>query len=56
MEAAGEDRPGDVPVYLSDCSRLFSHTGWRPARTARDIIADIADWTAEHETQLAMVL
>lgn len=41
---AGTDRPGDVPVYLSDCSRLFSLTDWRPRRTARDVLEDIAAW------------
>ena len=25
-------RPGDVPIYVSDCSRLFAHTAWRPRR------------------------
>jgi CDP-paratose 2-epimerase len=56
VEAAGESRAGDVPVYLSDCTRLFGHTDWRPRRTARDTLADIARWTAEHETQLAEAL
>jgi CDP-paratose 2-epimerase len=41
---AGTDRPGDVPVYLSDCSRLFGMTDWRPRRTARDVLEDIAAW------------
>ncbi|HKG40035.1 MAG TPA: NAD-dependent epimerase/dehydratase family protein [Conexibacter sp.] len=42
--AAGEDRPGDVPLYLSDCSRLFGLTDWRPQRSARDVLEDIAAW------------
>ncbi len=41
---AGVERPGDVPVYLSDCSRLFGLTDWRPRRTARDVLEDIAAW------------
>ncbi len=27
-----ETRPGDVPIYLSDCSHLRSLTSWRPRR------------------------
>jgi CDP-paratose 2-epimerase len=54
--AGGEDRPGDVPVYLSDCTRLFEHTAWRPSRTARDTLADIAGWIAEHEAQIRSAL
>jgi len=47
--AAGEDRPGDVPVYLSDCARLFELTDWRPRRNARTVLEDVANWIREHE-------
>jgi CDP-paratose 2-epimerase len=56
VTAAGEDRPGDVPVYLSDCTRLFEHTDWRPRRTARDTLADIAAWIAEHDAEIRAAL
>jgi CDP-paratose 2-epimerase len=42
--AAGEERPGDVPLYVSDCSRLFALTDWRPRRDAREVLEDIAAW------------
>lgn len=51
--AADEDRPGDVPLYLSDCSRLFESTSWRPQRGAREILGDILDWVKENETAVA---
>jgi CDP-paratose 2-epimerase len=44
-----ETRPGDVPVYLSDCSRLHSLTSWRPSRGPRDVLADLLAWSTEHE-------
>jgi CDP-paratose 2-epimerase len=44
-----ETRPGDVPIYLSDCSRLFARTSWRPRRSPRDVLADILAWTLAHE-------
>jgi CDP-paratose 2-epimerase len=56
VHAGGEDRPGDVPVYLSDCTRLFEHTAWRPSRTPRETLADIAGWIAEHEAQIRSAL
>jgi CDP-paratose 2-epimerase len=56
VTAGGEDRPGDVPVYISDCARLFEHTEWRPRRTARDTLADIAGWIAEHEPEIRSAL
>ena len=38
------ERPGDVPVYLSDCSALFEHTDWRPRRDAETVMRDIWEW------------
>jgi CDP-paratose 2-epimerase len=54
--AAGEDRPGDVPVYISDCSRLYSMTDWRPRRSARKVLEDIANWITEHQDAVRSAL
>lgn len=51
-----ETRPGDVPVYLSDCSRLGSLTSWRPRRGPRDVLADLLDWSTAHEDSLRAAL
>ncbi len=56
VSIAGEDRPGDVPVYISDCSRLYAHTAWRPSRSARDVLEDIAEWIARHEAAIVAAL
>ena len=56
VTAAGEDRLGDIPVYISDCTRLFAHTDWRPSRSAREILADISGWIGEHEAAVADAL
>jgi CDP-paratose 2-epimerase len=54
--AEPENRPGDVPVYLSDCSRLHSLTSWRPSRGPRDVLADLLAWSAAHEDELRAAL
>lgn len=51
-----ETRPGDVPIYLSDCSRLFARTSWRPKRDARDTLADLLEWTVAHEDAVGEAL
>lgn len=51
-----ESRPGDVPIYLSDCSRLHSITSWRPRRSPRDVLSDILDWSVLHEQALREAL
>jgi CDP-paratose 2-epimerase len=52
ISSVPEDRAGDVPIYLSDCSRLFERTKWRPSRTARDTLSDLAAWIDDHADQL----
>jgi CDP-paratose 2-epimerase len=51
-----ENRRGDIPIYLSDCTRLFAFTDWRPRRGAREILTDIHSWIVEHEGALAATL
>ncbi|HEX3608976.1 MAG TPA: NAD-dependent epimerase/dehydratase family protein [Solirubrobacterales bacterium] len=56
IEADPETRPGDVPIYLSDCSRLHSLTSWRPSRGPREVLADLLNWSAAHEDSLRAAL
>ena len=54
--AAEEPRPGDVPVYLSDCDRLFRHSGWRPRRDPRGILGDVFEWVQANEQAVRSAL
>lgn len=54
--AVADHRPGDVPVYLSDCAYLHSLTSWRPRRGPRDVLADLLDWSAQYEDELRAAL
>ena len=56
LGSEAQSRPGDVPVYVSDCSSLFARTAWRPRRTPREILADIFDWIATNERPLRSTL
>jgi len=56
VRSAGEDRPGDIPIYISDCTHLYEMTDWRPRRSAAEILADIHAWVVEHEAALASAL
>jgi CDP-paratose 2-epimerase len=52
IEHVTDERRGDVPVYISDCTLLFDHSDWRPRRSARQVLADINDWTVANESSL----
>jgi CDP-paratose 2-epimerase len=51
-----QERPGDVPVYLSDCTRLFGHTEWRPRRSPEDVLQDVFEWITAHEREVRTAL
>jgi CDP-paratose 2-epimerase len=51
-----ETRQGDVPVYLSDCTRLFGLDEWRPRRSPERVLADIHEWIAADEQRIAEAL
>jgi CDP-paratose 2-epimerase len=56
LSAGTEGRPGDVPLYLSDCSRLFEATDWRPARSPREVLTEILAWVEDNEAAVAASL
>ncbi len=51
-----ETRAGDVPVYLSDCGKLFGLDEWRPRRSAERVLADIHEWVASDPERIADAL
>jgi CDP-paratose 2-epimerase len=56
IEPVLETRQGDVPIYLSDCARLFGLDEWRPRRSARDVLTDIHMWVASDPERIAAAL
>jgi CDP-paratose 2-epimerase len=56
IEAVPETRRGDVPIYLSDCGRLFELDEWRPRRGSEQVLADIHGWIAADPERIAQAL
>jgi CDP-paratose 2-epimerase len=42
----------DVPLYVSDCNRLFSRSDWRPKRSVEILVVDIFQWIRANESAL----
>ncbi len=51
-----ETRQGDVPIYLSDCERIFGLDEWRPQRSAEQVLSDIHAWIASDPERIAAAL
>ncbi|MGN6798796.1 MAG: NAD-dependent epimerase/dehydratase family protein [Gaiellaceae bacterium] len=56
VTASTETRPGDVPYYVSDCTKLEALSGWRPARSVAETVGDVDAWLVENHDLLLPVL
>jgi CDP-paratose 2-epimerase len=56
IDPVEETRVGDVPIYISDCRKLFGLDEWRPRRSAERVLADIHDWIAADPERIAVAL
>jgi CDP-paratose 2-epimerase len=46
-------RPGDQPIYITDCGKLERHTGWRPEITLERTLRLLCEFWEEHHKVLA---
>lgn len=49
-------REGDVPLYVTDGSDTERALGWKPGRTIRTVVEDIAGWISSNKEALRPVL
>jgi CDP-paratose 2-epimerase len=56
VHASAGERANDIPVYISDCTRLFGLTDWRPSADQTAILTDTYSWIVENERALALAL
>jgi CDP-paratose 2-epimerase len=51
-----ENRAADIPLYLTDNSRVTESTGWTPTRSADMILEEVCAWLREHQGALRPLL
>lgn len=56
IEPVPERRHGDVPIYVSDCERLYSRTTWRPRRDPGEILDDTWRWIVDNADSISRAL
>ncbi|WP_138499129.1 NAD-dependent epimerase/dehydratase family protein [Nostoc sp. PA-18-2419] len=49
-------RQGDIPIYVTDCSKISHKTGWKPIMNPERTLKDIYNWIVEYETMLKPIL
>ena len=50
------ERPGDIPWFVTDTTRLHELSDWRPSSTLGAILSDVHDWILENERELGPAL
>ncbi len=50
-----ETRPGDIPWYITDNREVSAALGWRPSRSAGDVVRDIAAWLRDNPTIVSTI-
>lgn len=53
---AGFSRPADVPVYITDNTRISILSGWKPECSPLEIVTDIYQWIIDNRLQLERIL
>lgn len=51
-----ENRKGDIPLYITDNTKITTEIGWQPKRNVRDIVTDTFNWIHQNEKQLEPIL
>ncbi|MEH2069897.1 MAG: NAD-dependent epimerase/dehydratase family protein [Nostoc sp.] len=49
-------RQGDIPIYITDSSKIIFKTGWKPIMNPEQTLKDIYHWILEYETILKPIL
>ena len=50
-----EDRPGDIPWFVTDSSKIKDKTGWSPKRSTEETLQEIFDWLEGHKRPLRTI-
>jgi CDP-paratose 2-epimerase len=49
-------RKGDIPIYITDNTKITNFTGWQPKRNVEVVMQDIISWISKNEKQLEPIL
>ncbi|HET6244981.1 MAG: NAD-dependent epimerase/dehydratase family protein [Bacteroidetes bacterium] len=56
IKSIAENRIADIPLYITDNSKITSVSGWKPEISAKEILIDVFEWINANETNLKKIL
>jgi CDP-paratose 2-epimerase len=51
-----ENRPGDLPIYVTDNSKITAFSGWKPQISVPTLLQEVHDWFILDEASLKSIL
>lgn len=51
-----ENRPADIPVYVTDNTKVTKFTGWKPTTYPQTIVQEIYHWIKDNQNNLESIL
>jgi CDP-paratose 2-epimerase len=51
-----KQREGDIRIYVTDNSKIYKKTAWRPKKSVRQTMYEIYEWIQQNEAQLKNIL
>jgi CDP-paratose 2-epimerase len=51
-----ETRPADIPIYITDNTKITELSGWQPKRNAEQIFTEIFEWMQQNEQHIKNLL
>lgn len=56
IEKSTEDRPGDIPLYITDSRKFAKLSGWKPTTMPEEAVKSIHEWMLANADALKKVL
>ena len=56
IAAIPETRQADIRIYISDCGKIHTLTGWKPKIMVKQLLTDVFSWIKDNEKQLKPIL
>lgn len=54
--SVSETRSGDIPIFISDCTKVEQVSGWKPKLQPDEIIDEIVRWIKDNQDSLRPIL
>jgi CDP-paratose 2-epimerase len=56
IQSIAEERQDDVPIFITDSTKVMQRTGWHPTTNPTQTLQRIYEWLRDHEADLRSIL